>query len=291
MRLDRPGGIRIGILGETRMPVLPYGPGGLGRATHEIATALAKRGRDVTLYAPGGSVFEGDMRFHFDVNITDWDVLLDYSHDHALSRQYPGEPILNLIGDRECPYTPPNAIVESVFMQGHYPGARIVKAGIGVSEIPYNETPEDYLIFMGLNIGHKQPHVAQEVARNAGKILYTVGPGFNEVDEATKWKLLGGAAAILCPYTIDASPRAPLEAAACGTPTICLDGDGTRDHVVDGMTGFVCKDAAEMTERVKDLGDLKRGNIRLWVKQNHDIDVTIVELEKLLFDVAGCTRW
>lgn len=283
--------MRIAILGETRLPVLPYGSGGLGRATHEIATALKKRGRDVTLYAPFRSEFDGKMKQWESVKTSDWDVLLDYSHDHWISRNYYDVPVLNLIGDRECPYQPPCAIVESMYMRDHYPQSRLVKAGIDLSGIPYNSQPGDYLIFMGLNTGHKQPEIAQEVAKNAGKEIIFIGPGFREVDEADKWKLLGGALGLLCPYTIDASPRAPLEAAACGTPTICLSTDGTHDHVVNGMTGFVCQDAAEMASRVRELGDLRRGNIRIWVKQTHDIEVTIVEIERLLREVEADRRW
>jgi glycosyltransferase involved in cell wall biosynthesis len=290
--------LKIAVIGETRLPVLPFGPGGLGRATHEIATELLHLGHDVTLIALAASQFDGRIVREGE-SIDGCDVILDYSHDHNLSKYNPTAPVLNLIGDRECQWQPPNAIVESHYMQSHYPAARIVPAGIDVDSIPFCDTAGDYLIYMGLDVWHKQPHIAREAAKLVGKRLVQIGPGgfsglpdyLGILPEPEKWEWLGSALGLLAPYTIDASPRSPLEAAACGTPTLCLNGDGTRDHVVDGLTGFVCANSMDMAERVKDLGKLKRENIRIWVKQNHDISVTIKETERMLQAVAGGQRW
>lgn len=284
--------MNIAIIGETRMPVLPYGPGGLGRATHDIATALYRRGRKVVLYAPHGSAFDGTIRdpeaIYF---MGDWDVCLDYSHEHAISRQLTGELVLNLIGDRECPYRPPNAVVESAYVEQHYPGSRIIKTGLNINNIPFNQKGGDYLIYMGLSVGHKQPGVAREVARRAGKEIIMLKTGFCKSEEDEKWKLLGGALGLLCPYTIDASSRVPIEAAACGTPTICLDGDGTKEHVVNNVTGFVCSGIEEMVERVKDLDKIDREKCRIWANQTHNIENNIIEIENLLFAVERGERW
>jgi len=198
--------------------------------------------------------------------------------------------VLNLIGDRECPYPPPNAIVESTFMQDHYKGARLVSAGLNIDEIPFRNGG-DYLVYLGMNVWHKQPEVAKEVAMRAGKDILMLGPGEHEVDEDEKWRFLGNALGVLCPYLIDASPRVPIEAAACGTPTICLDGDGTKDHVVGGMTGFICRDADEMVKAVGSLHCLNREKCRIWAKQNHDINETIKEMERLLVSVFEGERW
>jgi glycosyltransferase involved in cell wall biosynthesis len=292
--------LKIAVIGETRLPVLPFGPGGLGRATHEIATALLHLGHDVTLIAPCGGEFDGEM-IADDNNYAagGYDAILDYSHGHFVSKYEPDSPVLNLIGDRECQWQPPNAIVESHYMQSHYPAAKIVPAGIDVDSIPFCDTAGDYLVFMGLDVWHKQPHIAREAAKLAGKRMVQIGPGgfsglsdyLGILPEPEKWEWLGSALGLLAPYTIDASPRSPLEAAACGTPTLCLNGDGTRDHVADGLTGFVCANSMDMAERVKDLPKLNREKIRIWVKQNHDIGVTIKETERMLQAVAGGERW
>lgn len=282
--------MKIGVIGEMRMPVLPYGPGGLGRTTHMLATALLERGHEVTLHATSCE-FTGRIACH-EVNPYVYDVILDMTHDHNLSRVYPNEPIVNLILDRECRYLPPQAVVETEYMQGHYPSAKITPAGIDVDSIPFTETPGDYLVFMGLKVAHKQPEVAEEVAKKAGMRLVWICPP-NDLTELQKFAILG-AVAHLAPYTIDAGPRSPLEAAACGTPTICLDGDGTKEHVHEGLTGFICKDADNMAQFVQiaaEAKDFQRKSCRLWVEREHDIKRTIVLHEQTLEAVAGGARW
>lgn len=284
--------MRIAVYGETRFPVLPEGPGGLGRATHEIATRLLALGHQVTLYGPAGSKFSGRLQPHDGwLAPDDYDVLFDYSHKHKLSQVFPGFPVLNMIGDKECPWQPPCAVVESVYMKGYYPTARIIPAGIDIDAIPYSDRGGDYLLFMARLAKGKNPDIAEKVAELAGVELKMIGEPALVVDEAEKWRLLGGALGHLAPYTDDASPRAPIEAAACGTPTLCLTGDGTGEHVAEGLTGWACEDAAEMAERVKDLRSLPRDKMRIWAKQEHDVSSTILKIEQLLAAVAAGERW
>lgn len=283
--------MKIAMIGETRMPVLPYGGGGLGRATHEIATGLLELGHAVTLYALPGSEFTGDLRYlpHLPNMVGEFDVLIDYSHAHEFSRSVPNA--LNMLGDRECAFMPHNAVVETKYMQGFYPASRIIPQGCKVDDIPFSTWHLSYLVYMGANVGHKQPHIAQEIANLSGREIIFIGPGFSEVTEEQKWLTLGRAAGLICPYTIDASPRAPLEAAACGTPTLCFALDGTHEHVKDGITGFVCRGVADMVECVNSLETLDPARMRAWVKETHDHHQSIQEIEKQLLLVVNGERW
>jgi len=251
-----------------------------------LATELLKRGHEVILHAPARE-FAGRV-VCAEINPYLYDVVLDMTHDHFSSRAYPNQPIVNLILDRECPYVPPCAAVETEYMRKHYPSARIAPAGIDVDAIPFTETPENYLVFMGLKVDHKQPHVADQGAHKAGKTLRWICPP-NDLTEQQKWHILGHALALLAPYTIDAGPRSPLEAAACGTPTICLDGDGTQEHVLDSVTGAVCRGPEEMAVAVGRTFD--RHSIRTWIKTNRDVHKTIERHEQLLQAVAAGERW
>jgi len=277
--------MRIAIMGETRFPVLPYGSGGLGRTTHDIATGLLRLGHKVTIYSPEGGEFEGSITK--DVHPEWYDVFLDFSHDHS----WQFDKVLHLIGDKECKYQPPCAVVQSEYMRTFYPSAKLVPAGVNVDEIPFSKEHGDYLVFAGANISHKQPSVARDIARDAGKELRMLGPEFEVVTEDEKNKIIGHALGLLCPYLMDAAPRLPLEAAACGTPTICLDGDGTKEHVVDLVTGFVCESMEEMTETVILLGGLDRERIRSWVSQNHNNRLEIPQIEHLLEVVRDGEKW
>jgi hypothetical protein len=276
--------MKIAIMGETRLPVLPYGPGGLGRTTHEIASDLLRFGHDVTLFALPESEFP---KVEQSADPALFDVFLDFSHEH----EWRFENTLHLIGDRECHYLPPCAVVQSEYMHGFYPSAKVINAGVEVDKIPFCEDHGDYLVFAGANYAHKQPIVAQVIAQRAGKELKMLGPEFTPVDEGEKLEIIGHALGLLCPYTIDAAPRLPLEAAACGTPTLCLAGDGTKAHVLDSLTGFVCEDIDEMVKAVKLVGSLKRPKIRQWVEQNHNSKSTNREIEKFLLAVAGGEKW
>jgi glycosyltransferase involved in cell wall biosynthesis len=176
-------------------------------------------------------------------------------------------------------------------MRMHYPSARVIPAGVNVDKIPFSSEHGDYLVFMGANVAHKQPNIAAEVAKKAGKEIRFIGPGFQEVSEAEKWKILGGALGLLCPYTIDASPRSPLEAAACGTPTLCLDKDGTKDHVYEGVTGHICSNSDEMAFWIEYLPDLSAEKMRAWVTHEHSNQRAARAIERLLMLVADGETW
>jgi len=276
--------MKIAMIGETRFPVLPNARGGLARSTFDIANQLMLNGHDVTLFAPDGSEFEGRKQRWELFTADGFDVGLDYSHNHA---DRGNAPILNLIGDIECHTMPNNAVVESTYMLDKYVRARKVTAGINVEQASLSTSDDNYLAFIGKD-WNKQINVAQEVAKSAGYNLSVIN---GTISEADKWRILWKAKALLCPYLIDASPRSPLEAALCGTPTICLDADGTKEHVSDGVTGFVCNGVGQMVNAVSRLGDLDRAAVRSWVEKRHDIRNTIKEIEAKLYAVAGGERW
>lgn len=272
------------------MPVLPYGPGGLQRTTHARATSLLRLGHDVTLFAMEGSEFEGRLKPVSDYP-SDFGVILDVSHHHVISQGFPKLAVLNLILDQECKYQPPNAVVETEYMKAKYPKARRINAGIDVDTMPFDTFAGDYLAFMGGKDSHKQLAVAEAVSKMTGVRLEVINTGFSHEEEALKWQMLCDAAALLCPYTIDAGPRAPLEAAACGTPTICLDGDGTKEHVFDGVSGFVCQGVDSMAKKVLEVDTLQSVQMRYWVKQMHAEMDAAERTERLLMKVANGERW
>ncbi len=292
--------MKIGVIGETRYPVLPYGPGGLSRSTHALATGLLARGHEVTLHAQVGSEFAGAL-LQNPPKPADYDAILDFSHEHVLSHLNPGAPIENLIGDRECLYVPPCAVAETCYMQKCYPGARRVPASVDVDSIPFTEKPGDYLIFMAYMHPFKGVQDAVEVGKKTGIKIVFIGPGGEDqnlpdyrgaiTNEVQKWALLGGAMGLLCPYQRDAAPRAPLEAAACGVPTLCHKNDGTREHVAHGVTGFVGMNVWDMVANVWKLYELPRPAIREWVKENHDFGKSLVQHEAILQTIAGGERW
>jgi hypothetical protein len=290
--------MRIAVLSDCRLPSLPDGAHGLGRSAHDIARGLALRKHDVTLYAGEGSEFiNGVLICHADEESrayemakqdgAPYDAILDTSHLHTLSKLKPYWPIVNRIADRECKWQPPNAVVNSDYMQRWYRKAMKVPTGIELETIPFQEKHGDYLLFMSAAHDHKGYPAAKAIADAAKKPIQVLA-GMKGAD---KWHIINHAFALLHPSEIDAAPRSPLEAAAAGVPTICLDRDGSTEHVAHCITGFVCRDVKEMLEAVEDVPMLDRKLCREWVGAHHSYARMIEGYEGMLKLVTEGKRW
>lgn len=296
--------MNIAVLSCSRLPSKVEVSGGLGKSAYDVAFGLRKRGHKVTLYGATGSQFdcgslvtvahEADLIARAAVG--KHDVWFDYSHSHKLVDL----PVLNVIGDSETQHQPQNAVVASKYMQNRHPSAKIVHTGIDTENIPFTAANDGYLAFMARMNFQKGWDRALDVADDADKDIVFIGPfghGFGlrnyrgALSGADKWSALGSALGLLAPYVYDASPRVPLEAAACGVPTLCLSGDGTQEHVKHGVSGFVCSDLADMASMVPELDGLDRAAVREWVCERHSIGSMITKYERLLMDVINGRRW
>lgn len=293
--------MRIAVISDTRLPTLPEGGHGLGRSAHDISRGLASRGHSMVLYAGKGSrsVFMDEISVYASEALLahsigdaadQYDVILDTSHQHMIS-QINDLPVLNRIADLECRWLPPCAVVNSPFMQGKYPGSKLVNTGIDITLIPFHLYPERFpdpsLAFMSFPIQHKGVRFAVSFAENVGMHLEVI----NGVNGDEKWHRLSSATALLHPSTIDAAPRLPLEAAACGVPTLCLNKDGAGYHVKDSVTGFVCEDQEDMAFLLDSVDELDRVPMREWVAAEHGYEEMITGYELLLNRVAKGEEW
>jgi glycosyltransferase involved in cell wall biosynthesis len=185
----------------------------------------------------------------------------------------------------------------NAWQQNAFPGARIVPVGIDVDAIPFIEDPlpglgrfsrEPYLAFCHKIHVNKGYDLALEVGRRAGMAVHFAGERFADValeryhgeidSDAQLYEFVGCAVGLLSPCRLDAGGRVNLEAAACGTPVVCLDWTGTREHVAHCVSGFVCRDTDEMVEAVADLPQLDRVRCREWVADTHGIERMIETL-------------
>ncbi|HMB82103.1 MAG TPA: glycosyltransferase family 4 protein [Vicinamibacterales bacterium] len=153
--------------------------------------------------------------------------------------------------------------------------------GIDTDNFSFQETPEDYLLFLGRFTDGKGPLQAIEIAKRVGMRLILaaaeddyyrerVAPHvdgtrviyFGEADFAAKVKLYGGARALL--YPIQAREPFGLvlaEAMACGTPVAALDRGAVREVVDEGVTGLIFNDLEEMTRGLSRVFDLDRRRV------------------------------
>jgi glycosyltransferase involved in cell wall biosynthesis len=153
--------------------------------------------------------------------------------------------------------------------------------GIDTDNFSFQETPEDYLLFLGRFTDGKGPLQAIEIAKRLGMRLILaaaeddyyrerVAPHvdgrrvvyFGEADFQAKVKLYGGARALLYPI----QSREPFglvlaEAMACGTPVAALDRGAVREVVDEGVTGLIFNDLEEMARGLSRVLDLDRRRV------------------------------
>lgn len=297
--------MRVAVLSNCRVPTGARVPYGLGRTNHAIASGLAARGHDVTLFAGPGSAFDaGEIVIHQDERTRtiegEFDVVLDSSHYHVFGLSSPDVTVVNRMGDRETRATVPCAVVETAYMRDLYPGARVVRKGVDVDAIPFSPDGGERVRYVGAMIRHKGYQAALEAARLTGVPVDLAGANDGGIDlpeyvgvldGAALWSFIGGARCVLQPTTIDAAPRLPLEAAACGTPTVCLDGDGSAEHVAHCVSGFVVESVADMAAAISDAVLINRRKCREWVADTHPLRVMIDGYEAALVAAADGERW
>jgi glycosyltransferase involved in cell wall biosynthesis len=158
------------------------------------------------------------------------------------------------------------------------PRLRTIHHGIRMADYRFSDRKEGYLLFLGRIAPVKGPHLAIEAARRAGlplKLAGEIQPTFadywesmvrphvdghqieyvGEADHDLKNDLLAGASALLFPIQWNEPfGLIMIEALACGTPVIALEGGSVAEVVHDGVTGWVCRDVDEMARRAASPG-------------------------------------
>jgi glycosyltransferase involved in cell wall biosynthesis len=159
--------------------------------------------------------------------------------------------------------------------------AGTVLHGIDTDNFTFQETPDDYLLFLGRFTDGKGPLQAIEIAKRVGMKLILaaaeddyyrerIAPHvdgrhvvyFGEADFQAKVRLYGGARALI--YPIQAREPFGLvlaEAMACGTPVAALDRGAVREVVDEGVTGLIFGDLEEMARGLSRVFDLDRRRV------------------------------
>ncbi len=131
---------------------------------------------------------------------------------------------------------------------------------IDEKEFPFSEKHAGYLLYLGRNIPGKGVDIARQCAEQCKLPLRLAFEGYHGREKAD---LLGGALAVLMP-TLYLEPfgYVAIEAQMCGTPVICTDWGAFPETVEQGISGFLCRTAAEFEEAVRLCGRLNRRKIR-----------------------------
>jgi glycosyltransferase involved in cell wall biosynthesis len=190
------------------------------------------------------------------------------------------------------------------------PKIRPVYHGIEVPRYPFVGDKQDYLAFLGRIAPMKGTHLAIAVARQTGmplKIAGEIQPMYREywdsavkphvdgrfieyvgeADHRLKVDLLGHARALLFPIQWNEPfGLVMIEAMACGTPVLALPGGSVSEVVADGVSGWVCRDVDEMSQRVRDIA-VPSASCRAYVERRFSLDVMVKGYEDVYHTVLA----
>jgi glycosyltransferase involved in cell wall biosynthesis len=176
------------------------------------------------------------------------------------------------------------------------PIAAVIHHGVEVDRFPLGRGDGGYLLFLGRMSRDKGVHRAIAVARAAGRPLRIAAKMWEpaehryfaeevepllgddvvylgEVGGAAKLQLLAGAEALVNPIRWpEPFGLVMIEALACGTPVLAFPEGAAAEIVEHGRTGFLCRDEADMAERVVDARRLDRAACRARVAERFSVE-------------------
>jgi glycosyltransferase involved in cell wall biosynthesis len=226
---------------------------------------------------------------------------IHHVHDQPLSDTYANFPDVEFV-----------TISDFQRSQERMQRLRSIHHGIDTNLYTLVEKKQEYLSFLGRIAPMKGTHIAIEVAKKAGvplKIAGEVQPIFQdyfdtmvkphidgriieyvgEADLAAKNELLGNSAAMLFPVQWNEPfGLVMIESMACGTPVLALPGGSVEEVVRDGISGFVCNSAHEMTNRVtQSLGRLTPRTVRQYCEQYFSLGRMVSDYIALYQELVG----
>jgi len=327
--------MRIAIVAPPWLPIPPPAYGGTENLLDALARGLKRAGHEVVLcttadstcpvehrsvfeqhigVGSGSSVDEIRHILHAYEEIQDCDVV----HDHTLvgplySAAFPDLPVVTtnhgpfnaelidlyrVLSDR----VPVIAISEHQASTAH--GVRIaavIHHGVNLETFPIGQGGGGYAMFLGRMHPGKAPHVAAELAREAGVALKIAAkmnePAehayfeemvrpllggdieyLGEVDRPTKLALLAEADCLLNPIAWpEPFGMVMIEALACGTPVITTPFGAAPEIVRDGVVVFVRSDRDGLLEALSRVGEIDRAACRTRVEERFSVERMVAD--------------
>jgi glycosyltransferase involved in cell wall biosynthesis len=157
--------------------------------------------------------------------------------------------------------------------------------GIDTNVYTFNETPEEYVLYLGRITQEKGVHHAIAAAKEAGVQLIIAGVSYpsegywskqiephidgvqvrflGPANMEQKIKLMQNAKALLLPTLAkETFGLVMIEAMSCGTPVIGFDAGAVSEVIQDGETGYVVKTEKQMAAAIKKIGKISRSATR-----------------------------
>jgi glycosyltransferase involved in cell wall biosynthesis len=175
------------------------------------------------------------------------------------------------------------------------PWIATVHNAIRVETFPFRADKDDYALFLGRFHPEKAPHLAIDAARAAGlpivlagkceealereyfdrEVAPRLGPdtvAYGVADAAAKRDLLARARCLLFPICWEEPfGLVMIEAMACGTPVVALRRGSVPEVVVDGRTGVVVDEPAELPDAIVRAATIEAAECRRHVEERFSV--------------------
>lgn len=166
----------------------------------------------------------------------------------------------------------------------------VIPNGIDPAEFDYNDKKDDYILFFGRVIESKGIHLAIQATEAAGKKLVIAGPGsFSALgysstpkhvtivgicDKDMRKTLMKNAKAIIGPtYYVEPFGNMIAEGYFAGTPAITTDWGGFTETVVNGVTGYRCREFKEFVNAIHNIDTIDNYTCQQWAMKNFSDEV------------------
>jgi glycosyltransferase involved in cell wall biosynthesis len=185
----------------------------------------------------------------------------------------------------------------------------IIPHGIELSEYPFDDVKDDYLLYLGAIYPARGVHIAVHIAKRARQRLLIAGPirdpeyfakvikpqvdgriikYLGNIGGIFKKNVLKKAKALIFPsLRYEAFGLALLEAMACGTPIITFNRHPMSEIVENGKTGYLVKSVEEMIEATKLIDKVDPKNCRKHVETNFSAKVMEMRYLALYKKICG----
>lgn len=179
----------------------------------------------------------------------------------------------------------------------------VIPNAVTASEFEYSEHKQDYLLYFGRIIESKGLHVAIQASEKANRKLVVAGPGSLEsigyssipkhvevvgvCDAEQRKALMRDAQAIIGPtYYVEPFGNMVVEGYMSGTPAITTDWGGFTETVVQGITGFRCREFREFVQAIELIDSINPKACRDWAVENYDDEVVHVQFDEYFKKLA-----
>jgi glycosyltransferase involved in cell wall biosynthesis len=175
----------------------------------------------------------------------------------------------------------------------------VIPNGITATEFDYTEEKDDYFLYFGRVIPSKGIDIAIQATEAAGKKLIIAGSGslgdlgYRSIPEHVKLagscnadqrrQLMSRAKAVIGPtYYVEPFGNMIVEGYMSGTPAITTDWGGFTETVVQGVTGYRCREFREFVNAINNIDRINPRVCRDWAMANYEDSVVHEKLNNYL---------